>query len=183
MGNRLKRMESDFSRKATPEEHSVVLENEKHLSKIEILFLFMIVCNFVVDVITFYGVFVLGEQYLMSLSTRYRMTYYVGAVFAPIISAFLLIAFVEKVSQVRKIRNGDFLVQKAMVVNKGTFNKGLLKTEATLMSDEGMLYVANLSAAFAKELPLNTPCLFVRVNQKRSSMFIDEYRCIAFFKR
>ena len=79
-----------------------------------------------------------------------------------------------------EIKNGDYVVQRAMAVNKNNDSISLWKrtVKVTFMSDGGMLYVTDISEIVAKEMPLDKPGLLIRVNRNRPPVIYDECRFI-----
>ena len=78
------------------------------------------------------------------------------------------------------MKNGDYVVQRAMAVNNNNDSISLWKrmVKVTFMSDGGMLYVTDISEIVAKEMPLDKPGLLIRVNRNRPPVIYDECRFI-----
>jgi len=97
-----------------------------------------------------------------------------------VLDPFFIILIAAKISQLKKVKNGDYVIQRVMAVNKANGPHSLWKRmiKVTFMSNEGLIYVTDISEIVAKEMPLNKPGLLIRVNRNSVPVIYDECRFI-----
>ncbi len=177
-------MDNVFFRKAMPEEHIMVLTYEKRLTKLELLILFFAVISFIMDLAVLIDFLFLGNTFWTNLPNsrtgRGEYTRFCILLSGLVLDPFFIILIAAKISRLKKIKNGDYVVQRAMAVNKNNDSVSLWKrtVKVTFMSDGGMLYVTDISEIVAKEMPLDKPGLLIRVNRNRPPVIYDECRFI-----
>ena len=175
-------MANGFFRKVLPEEHSLVWANEKRLTKFEFLILFFAVLSLLTDLAVIIDALFLGNTFWPSLaeSARGRRAR-VSIIMSLVVIEPLMIVFVTaKIRQLIKVKNGDYVVQRAMPISIVPGSKSIWKrtVKVTFLSDNGMLYVTDIYMIAAKEMQLNKPGLLVRVNRNRPPIVYDECRFI-----
>ena len=179
-------MEEGFFRKATKAEHEALIAHEKKFSRKEIIFYFLVTTISVTYLGAYIDYFLNGKP--ANPGSKGRVIYAFMESPVSFIFFFLILAGVIgfsffKAAQFKKIKNGDFAVQKVKVIGISTkYVKGKRTTTFTLMSDAGMLYVADTSGIVNDEMAINQRGLFFLINENRKNGLIDGYRFIPVFE-
>ena len=168
-------MEEGFFRKATQQEHEAVIKNEKKLSGIKLILGF----SAVAILILIGYVFNLTVNTSLPLSARFQYFMRWDLVFLPVLVIVVIWLTVVSRKHMSKIKNGDYVVQTVMVLGSSSAGKGLGKRtmKVTLISEEGLIYIADFTSLGGKELQDKAIGLIVMINVK-SSGILDEYRFI-----
>ena len=175
-------MDNVFFRKATSEEHITVLAYEKRLTKFELLVLFMAALSFIIDFAVLIDFLFLGNTFWTNLpnTDRGRFTQLCILFSVFVLDPFFIILIAAKICQLKKVKNGDYVIQRAMAVNKVNESHSLWQrtTKVTFMSNDGLIYVTDIFEVIAKEIPLNKPGLLIRVNRNKPPAIYNECRFI-----
>ena len=114
-------MDEGFFRKATPQEHEAVVNNEK-------------------------------KQFSLNLIVRQKHS--------------------------DKIKNGDYGVQTVMVIGRSSHGRNKRKIKVTFISEEGMMYIADVLGSCVKNMQDKDIGLLVMINETADDDPVDEYRFV-----
>ena len=77
-----------------------------------------------------------------------------------------------------KILQGDYAVQTVMVMGRDSAGMGNRISRYTFISEDGMIYIANIQNSYVKDMQDKDIGLLVMINEEETDNPIDEYRFI-----
>ena len=167
-------MEEGFFRKATAAEHDAVVKNERKMSGIKFILGFSVVA---LALILIGDVFNLKVNTSLPLSDRslYLMPWILVVLL--MLTVFIIWLIVVRKKHMSKIRNGDYAVQTVMVLGSSYTGKLKRSKKVTLISEDGLIYIADITSPLGKEIEDKSIGLLVMINVKKCGI-LDEYRFI-----